>query len=129
MVRTREISHDSADVVLEYSGDGRSYVRDAPARDLTGSDIARVAYLRELAEVAQDVGQPIDREDPDKGVVQRPDPRAPKAETIRTVLDELEASGKYAAPSGRVPRGTTESKPAEQPAEATPEQPAEEPEG
>lgn len=97
MVRTRDIDHTSDEIVLKYTGDGNRIVRDVPARDLTGADVARLAYVRDLRPIANGVGQPVDRDDPDSPVHERPDPRNPKASTIREVLDELEASDIYEA--------------------------------
>ena len=75
---TATIDPASADVVLAYVDDerGRS-ARNAPRRHLTHNDIARLAFEEALLEVARDVGQPVDRKDPDGPLIARPDPRDP----------------------------------------------------
>ena len=78
----------SARVILSYVGDGRS-ISGVPARDLSENDVCRLAYERALAAVAQDVGRPVDPENPDAGVITKPDPRRPSQRLVRDIVDEL----------------------------------------
>lgn len=105
--RTTTIDPSSDAVVLTYVGDGRS-ARNTPARDLTQNDVARLAYQRSLAAVAADVGQPIDREDPDSPLYERPDPRDPDPAVIAEILGELLGTGLY---EGDIPEAAQEPAP------------------
>jgi len=94
------IDVSSAETVLVHDGSERGAL-GAPARDLSGSDIGRLAYRRSLEAVNDQVGQPI--RDPDAapdsepiGYVTRPDPRKPDIDVVDAVIDELVASGRYA---------------------------------
>jgi hypothetical protein len=119
-------------IVLVHDGSGRG-AGGAPARDLSEHDVARLAYQRSLAEVIDRVGQPVDPEDPEKGVISRPDPRTPDPDHVEAILAELEASGRYAAPkpekkakASKADKAAEPDKPAEPPnpdAAATAEKP------
>jgi hypothetical protein len=89
------IDPTSNEVVLAYRGDGVGSARNAPTRDLTHNDIARLVYRESLGEVARDVGQPVDREDPDSPLFAPPDPRAPDQALATAIVDELVASGRF----------------------------------
>jgi len=93
---TATIDPASADVVLAYVDDerGRS-ARNAPRRHLTHNDIARLAFEEALLEVARDVGQPVDRKDPDGPLIARPDPRDPDPARVAAIVDELLESGYF----------------------------------
>lgn len=92
--KTSAIDPTSDAIALKYIGDGRA-LTDVPARDLTHNDVARLAYQRDLAVVARDVGQPIDRDDPDSALYERPSHREPNPETVTAVVADLVASGKF----------------------------------
>ncbi len=81
-------------LVLRYVGDGRP-IRAVPARDLTESDLCRLAYERALTAVAREVGQPIDPERPELGLVTRPDPRMPDQAAVAALRDELVDRGQF----------------------------------
>ena len=83
-------------LALRYVGDGRP-IRATPARDLAESDLCRLAYERALNAVARDVGQPIDRERPELGLVTKPDPRSPDQAAVAAIRDELIARGQFEA--------------------------------
>jgi hypothetical protein len=87
-------------VVLTLTGEEGVPVAGAPdgtpARDLTEAAVARLVYERAYAAVALDVGQPIDPDDPEKGVIVRPDPRDPDPELAAAIIAELVATGGYA---------------------------------
>lgn len=89
------IDPTSAAVALVHDGSDRG-AAGAPARDLTEADIARLAYRRARAASDDQVGRLIDPDDPDKGVIARPDPRTPDPAVVAEILDELQASGRYA---------------------------------
>jgi len=76
-----QIDPTSACVVLRYTGDGRS-IREVPARDLTESDLCRLAYRRALTALAP--GDP------------RPDPRVPNQSAVAAIRDELLSRGQFA---------------------------------
>src|SRR5688500_4258141 len=82
----------SDEVILAYVGDGRS-ARNAPARDLTHNDIARLAYREALNEVANAVGLPIDSEDPDGPKYERPDHKVVDQARVAAIYNELAESG------------------------------------
>lgn len=84
----------SADPILTHDGSALGAL-GAPARDLSGNDVARLAYKRAFADVTERVGQPIDPDDPDAGVVTRPDPRSPDPAIVEAVMTDLVASGRY----------------------------------
>ena len=86
--------------VLRYTGDGKA-ISGVPARDLNEHDVCRIAYERALAAVALEVGQPIDRERPELGVITRPDPRRP--EGVQAVVDELLSRGVFEAVKSKKP--------------------------
>lgn len=67
-------------LVLRYVGDGRP-LNGVPARDLTESDLCRIAYERALT------------------VGTRPDPRAPDQAAVAAIRDELLARGQFALAS------------------------------
>lgn len=92
-----KIDPTSDAIVFVHDGSERG-AAGAPARDLTENDIARLAYRRSVAAVTDDVGRPIDPDDPEAGVIERPDPRKPDPEVVDEILAELEASGRYARP-------------------------------
>lgn len=114
----------SAEVVLAYVDEdrGRS-ARNAPARDLTHNDIARLAYREALAEVQNDIGQPIDREDPDGPKFERPDHKTVDQARAAEIYASLVESGYF---STDLPAPTPEPT-----SDTTPEPvaPAEAPEG
>lgn len=65
--------------VLLFIGPGR--FAGIPARDLTESDLARIAYRRALAETAADG--------------KRPDPRNPDPAALAAITAELTSSGLF----------------------------------
>jgi hypothetical protein len=101
------IDATSDEIVAHYTGDGTLAAAGAPARDLTHNDIARLAYQREISEVGDMVGKPADRDDPDSRIVERPDPRKPKAVTVKAILAELDESGRYRIDSGKTTKSST----------------------
>ena len=121
MPRTDEIRAGSASVVLVYADDGRT-AAGVPARDLTANDIVRLAYVRRLSVIGQDVGRPSDPADPESEPIAAPDPRDPDPDDVRAVLDELMADGIYSNPKEPKSSKPTPEKPADQPAQ--PDQPA-----
>ena len=90
---------------LRYTGDGKA-ISGVPARDLTEHDVCRIAYERALAAVAQDVGQPIDRERPGLGLITRPDPRKP--EGVQAIIDELLTRGVFEAVKPKAVKATSD---------------------
>lgn len=86
----------SSDAVLLYHIDERGRAAGgAPARDLSQHDVARMAYRRARQATNDLVGRPVDPEDPEAGVIERPDPRNVAQEYVDGVLDELLESGFY----------------------------------
>lgn len=94
-VAAGEIDPTSDDVVLAYVDEDDRSARNVPARDLTHADIARLAYQRSLSEVYEDVGKPIDPDEPDGPRHQRPDPREPDQAAAAAIIEELVATGIY----------------------------------
>ena len=82
-------------VVLTYIGENDRSARNAPPRDLTENDLARLAFVERIREVGGDVGQPVDHEDPDGPRIERPDPHAPDPELVGAIVAELVASGRF----------------------------------
>ncbi|HXU85589.1 MAG TPA: hypothetical protein VN773_07265 [Verrucomicrobiae bacterium] len=118
------IAAHSSRVVLAYVGDGRS-ARNAPPHDLTENDLARLAYIERLRPVANEIGQPIDREDPDSPLFSRPDPRDPDAAHVAEIVAELVASGHFSDEVPEPDAPATE----DPPTTPEPDAPATEPEG
>lgn len=98
---TIEIDRTSAEVVLYFVG--QRSARNAPARDLTHNDIARLAYREALDEVLVDVGRPIDPDDPDAGVIERPDHKTVDQERANAIVAGLLESGSFALEAPAVP--------------------------
>lgn len=69
-------------LVLRYVGDGRP-LNGVPARDLTESDLCRIAYERALMALGNT----------------RPDPRVPDQAAVAAIRDELLARGQFALAS------------------------------
>jgi len=111
------IDPTSSAIVLVHDGSERA-AAGAPARDLSGNDIARLAYRRALAEVAEDIGRPVDRDDEEAGVITRLDPRQPDEAIVAAIVEELVASGRYAPPEP-----ARKAKAADKPAEAPKDSP------
>lgn len=125
-----EIDATSGDVVLEYQG-GRTG-RYVPARDLSGNDLARIAYRR-AADVARATRSRVVEVDARKG--ERPTPTRPgpaTAEELEQLAADLIATGRFArniepaasgapAPEPEVPSSESQIEP--------PGEPAPEPEG
>lgn len=111
-------------VVLAYVGEDERSARNAPPRDLTENDLARLAFVERMREVGNDVGQPIDKDDPDSELITRPDPRDPDPAHVGAIVAELVASGRF---STDVPEPPAE-KPDDSPT-PPPDQPATKPEG
>lgn len=87
----------SDEIILAYVGDGSRSARNAPARHLTGNDIARLAYVEALAEVSNDIGRPIDPEDPDGPVYERPDHRVADQARCAEIIAALVESGLFSS--------------------------------
>lgn len=109
----------SAELVLEYTDEpdedqvgGRS-ARNAPPRDLSHGDVARLAYVEALSKVAQDVGQPVRDDDgePTDEVITRPDPREPDPELTAAILTELVDSGYYKLATAKAKKAAAEAAP------------------
>lgn len=101
---TLVLDPSSAAVVLTYVGDGRE-AGDAPARDLSANDLARLVFVRSTATVHSDTYPDAD------GVATgiRPDPMNPDPETAAALVAELVATGLYstdlpAAPATDLPQ-------------------------
>ncbi len=116
-----EVDPRSAKVVLHYVGENDRSARNAPPRDLTESDLARLAYVERIREIGSDVGQPIDREDPDSELIARPDPRDPDPVLVGAIVADLVASGRF---SLDLPEPAKPDSPTPEPVK-----PADEPEG
>jgi hypothetical protein len=114
--------YTSDQVVLVYVGDGRP-IDGVPARDLTENDLCRIAHKRALTAVSGDVGQPIDREDPGAGLIERPDPRKVDQQLATEIYDELIDRGHFEA----APKPKAEKKPKEAKAAPDGDSPAPEP--
>jgi len=108
MAPTIDVS--SAEILLVYTGpeDRPLGAAGAPAHDLSLNDIGRLAYRRAIDTLGDSVGRPIDPEDPEAGVITRPDPRQPDPELVEQILLELLESGRYAP----VPAPASEAAPA-----------------
>jgi hypothetical protein len=102
----------SGEVILAYVDERGRSARNAPARDLTHNDIARLAYREALAEVANDVGQPIDRTNPDGPKYERPDHKTVDQARAGAIYADLVDSG-YFSPD--IPPPATEPAPAPEP--------------
>jgi len=96
---------------------GPRSARDAPARDLTHADIARIAYRESLRAVVRDVGTEVDGE-----VIARPDPRQPDQALCAEILEDLVASEQFTTEAPAVDPPDESETPAEAP--ATTEEPA-----
>lgn len=93
-----EIDPRSDEVVVWHVGPRSA--RNAPARDLTHNDIARLAYREALREIASDV-------DVDAGI-ERPDPRSPDQALCAEILAELLESGQFTTdPPAEAPQDET----------------------
>lgn len=86
-----ELDPSSAAVVLAYVGDGRD-AGDAPARDLTHNDLARLVFVRACSAVHGDTAP-----DPETGVATgiRPDPMTPDPVVAAALVAELIGTGLY----------------------------------
>lgn len=123
--KTPKIDLSSSEVILVHVDERGRSARNAPARDLTHSDIARLAYVEALAEVANDIGQPIDREDPDGPTFERPDHKSVDQARARAIYSDLVESG-YFSPD--VPESASQESDEEADAATEPDAPAAEPE-
>lgn len=85
----------SAAIAVRFIGTDERGAAGAPARDLSESDIARLAYVRTLNPIISDIGRPIVSDDPESEVYVRPDPRKPDPRAVAEILAELELSGRY----------------------------------
>jgi hypothetical protein len=88
-------------------------VNTRTGRELGPADIDRLAYRRALAAVASDVGSPIDRDDPELGVITRPDPRQPDPALRAAIVAELLESGRWIPAPEPAPAGAETTPPAE----------------
>lgn len=127
MTKSLTIDPRSDEVILAYKGDGVRSARNAAPRDLTHNDVARLAYLEALGEVQNDVGQPIDREDPDSPLYERPDPRKVDQPRARRIIADLVASGLFKATRAAKPADDGDEQ-KDTPPPNEPEPPAEKPE-
>lgn len=109
MPRTFDPASDR--VVLAYVGDGRP-IAGVPARDLTEHDLCRIQHRRELAAVSVDVGRPVDPDNPDAGVIVRPNPRTPSQAGVAALLEELVARRQFVVAEPEKPAKPSKSKPA-----------------
>lgn len=127
-----EVDATSDKRVLVYVGDGTRSARNAPPHDLTGGDLARLAYIERVREIGNDVGQPIDRDDPEGARFERPDPRNPDPELVGAIVADLVASEQFARPRAKAAKekdAATEKVAAETPDTTNaPAEPAEKPE-
>lgn len=118
----------SARIILAHVDPAGRSARNAPARDLTEADVARLAYREALAEVAQDVGTLIDPADADGPRYERPNPRQPDPGRVGAIVVDLLASGRF-VPIADAPAADAPAPPPADPAAPEPAEPAPTPEG
>jgi hypothetical protein len=87
----------SAEPILTYvpAEDEEIHPDEVEARALSGNDVGRRVYTRAIEELGDQLGRPIDPEDPEGPKHELPDPRQPDQALVDQVIDELVASGRY----------------------------------